>query len=291
MNKKTVSCDICHRKIFFLNPKVKRSDDKNICIHCAKKFTLKHSKTYSFDRINLLIKELNLKNRIIKEQKHYRKNFDFNPKQLINNDLFFNINKNKKLLRYYFKNITFLTTNDIDSKKYSNSSGLDLVMNQGDIFLSDNNVLIGKLYEGTLKNFLLKIMAQKKVLDNYEFEVAITYKDTSYFEVSIGIYKTFVENDWSTQYLFKTNIVKTNNNDIDKQKFISKMNIGDIVYISNESTSITTIEDIEIGQMPLDAKKKLKNCKNIIYIGIVDQIYRCYNGLKTFDIKVFPVMI
>ena len=268
-------CEICERRIFF-------NKNQNICKKCRKK-TSNNFMSISIENLKYLVQDYNLKRKIKKEESFYsfKKRVKLKNKNNFNG---INLNYVNKISKYIFKQITFKRC----SSNKLNLSNIEIIIDNNIIKIKNKNDIIAELYKGTLNEYL------KFILNNSMFEIEIVHlnHNEKYIRFSIIIYKLLSVEDLQNLSIIKTNAVKTQNNKKEKrQEYISKLKNNDIVFIINDKTKllIKNEENETLGEIPNNLKAKLKNKKNIKYVGVIEQIYRCYNGLKTFDIKIIPI--
>ena len=282
-------CEICHKRVNLFNKKIQRDDSFVICSNCFKKCHQKYLKNASIGKIKSNIYDNIFKKVVKKQEKHFNRRNHI--KMFKKENVFIPYCcENNKVLKYVFKEVTFLT-NQNNYKKIKNFINLSTSRNSSNIILIDNKKnIIASLYDSILNSYLLTIIDD----ENYYLDINILKITEKYTKISLAIYKKIDVQDLKNDFLIKTNVIKTNNLPLSKrQQNILHLKTQDIVYlqINNNKYVIYDKDDNELGEIPNDIKKYIENKKNLFYIGIVDQIYRCKNGLRSFDIKIIPIEI
>jgi hypothetical protein len=288
VKRKILYCEICKRKINFFNPKQKRKDSRIVCTKCIKKVKKIDTENFSFSKLLLTIKDIEFKHKINREEKrfiwkksisyHCHNKYEF-PKDLEN-----------KVLKYSFASLTFIMDEKFRSKKNKYFTNLIIKENNSTIELYNNDTFIGTMYNGEMQDYLLKIIKR----ESYLLDFCFREMHNQYLRLAVGVYTDIDNKKRQEDYLLKTNIVKTQNTSKDKkiQDRIKELQKDDIVHLSYENHNkifVLNQDDKKLGELPNYIIEFLVEHRDIMYIGVVDQVYRCANGLRTFDIQLLPV--
>lgn len=282
-------CEICKRKITFFNTKTKRKDNRIICKKCLKAAEANNVKSFDFKQILLSVKDIEMKYKIMKEEKKITRKMSVHYKNRRGNS--FSSNIDNKVLKYVFPSITIILDSNFAKKSVKSFTDMQFKEENGLInFYNGKTDHIGHLYKGTLNEYLKKIILRESYVIDYCFR-EINEKSA---RVSLAIYTDIVNKKKQEGYLLKTAIVKTQNthNDKEIQSRIAQLKKNDILYLSYENNKkiiITDDQEQKMGELPHFIVEYLYKDIKTSYIGVVDQVYRCANGLKTFDIFLLPV--
>lgn len=289
MKKEKQYCSICKKRISLFNKKEKRKDNEIICKRCHNKVSNKKDIIFSLNKTACLVREFNFRQKLRKEEKKFvrKMGLDYKPQR----SYIFSPNEDSKILKYTLPSVSFKLLKNFNPNSNIMVNTIKIINTDNHIYLENNGEIIAELYEGTLKKYLLKNISKKR----YGVEISFGQLTEKTLQLSLGIYKEMELGECKKFGLLKTNIVKTQNTkrDKNKQKLIDKLNIKDIVYLNLESNRYSIVDkDYQtLGEIPNDTKRYIDINDNIVYIGVVDQIYRCDNGLKTFDIHLMPIQI
>lgn len=289
MKRQPIYCDICNKKITLLNYKTKRGDSNIICKHCTLKVGKDKVKTSSLSTITSAMRKIDFKKAVELEEKEFSFRAGVITKKPNKKSLFkFEYSIENKIIEYKFPSISFYIADEFRELEYKHFEEPKLVYENGYIMLYNKDILYGILYEGALSEYLKKIVNDDRYfIDIFPFKI-----NNKTFQVSIGIYKEFNKKDLDIASIIKTNIIKTKNiAKVKSQEYINQLKAKDIVYIQYIKDKYIVVNDKNerLGELPKDIKKYIEKRDDVSYIGYIDQIYRLYNGLKTFDIRIIPM--